>query len=335
MILKKQELLEFARRTAHIKNNGIMPILGYVMLAGNSIIKTNLQFYAKHTISADADPILIDEQILFALVNNTNEEEISVEREEGKVVLRAGKRKQEFGWVDVIDFPKFPEVGLEEKFTIGKPVIDSLLIASKFVDKKEANFRYVYSTENDVFGCDNFVMYFKQFENVPPLMLRAEACQIISLYEEVKFSSNGNIDFFECGDTIYGFVRSDTKPVGYYPMVKKIGTGGGLKLDKEMIQQFCNGASILSGEMDCICYLKEHENGIVLMYDNPGTGKTDTLPVECDKVCEIRDFKFNARNMLSLLNTPYDYIWFKFDTRRAVVYNEEDAGYVGFISETI
>lgn len=337
MILKKQDLIEFARRTSHIKANTVMPILGYLLFESNTITKTNLSYYAKHTISTTFEaPVLIEETVLYALVNNTNESEITISLEGNLVLMKAGKLKQTCEAADIIDFPKFPMFEESERTTLGKNELQALSIAANFADSKETNFRYIYSTENDVFATDNFVMYFKQFDKLPVLQLTAGAARIAGMYEEAVHFTNNNIDFFECGATIYGFVRSDTKPAAYYHMMSKFPKANGIKLDKEIVQQFCSGAIALSRDLECVCRVEDHEQGVIFTYENSATNKSSKLPVECDKPGgAVRTFAFDAKHMLNALSTPYDYVWLNIVQGRAVLYNEDDTNYMGFIGEKI
>ena len=175
MILKKQDLLEFQKRTQHIKTDNRMPIVQFILWDGITLTKTNLNFYCSHQISTSAPyPILIEEKMLYAVLNDAEDIHIELDEVGNEMVIKSGKLKMTAAIANPVDFPTFPIFQKLSPVTITKQALTSIGVAANFADKKETNYRFVHSTENDIFSTDNFCMYFKQFESLPKLSVRSE-----------------------------------------------------------------------------------------------------------------------------------------------------------------
>ena len=331
MTLTTSELKAFAQATMHIKPNGIMPILDYILWDGSTLTKTNLSSYAKYTISSNIDkPVLLEERVLYALVNNTQEEEIEVIITDKEITYKTPKRKVSHMISDTVDYPKFPDNDITEGVTLNTDVLKSLGIAANFADDKTTNFQYVYSTSNDIFATDNFTMYFKQFDcKIPELTLSKEACKIVSSLDAAIHTCNANIDFFTTDNIVYGFVQNHVKRATYYNAVSGIDKSGGYLIPLSAIKSFCNGVKALSKNAENVCTIEGNGIEILLSYNNSGEGKIDTMNLPIAVM--FNPFKFEASKMLDAINLPYQNIYFNPFQDKAIIHTDEDSNYMGFI----
>lgn len=336
-----KEIKEFIRRTSAIQTNGVMPILGYYLLDDGKLTKTNLGAFCRHTVTYTGEPltVLLEEVAIDSMCNNTSEEELEITQDGSTITIRAGKQTQSFESLPVDDFPKFPS-GIGEKTILTAPEILSLASAAKYVGTNSHNYNYIHCTDNDVFACNGFIMYHHTFSAVPTLILDSSAAAIIAQYNSITHYHNGvNIDFFDTGNTVYGFVRPEVSSPNYAAMVQGAKHSAGIKFDKQQIERFCQiTLDITEKDKDLVCYFKDHSpTECLLHYQNTGTRRKNELTIQAEfKKEPIPDFGFEPRQMLTALRAiPYDYVFIVFEGNKAQLYTEDDPGYSGIVMASL
>lgn len=215
MILKTIELRRFFQNASAIRSKGILPILDFVKIDGNKIIKTNTEAYIEMDITPTGKSMLIDENTLSTLVKTTTSDEIKVEIDGKRVYLLDGRNKLFFQLPDDASlYPEFPDREKEEEYRLDAEVLIAIGEALKNVGGSGLadSFDFVHLSNNYVFGSDHFRFYFKKFDKLPTVSLSHLAASIICQFGGANFYERGNYYFFEIGNTLYGFAKEETVP---------------------------------------------------------------------------------------------------------------------------
>jgi hypothetical protein len=296
MKLSVKQLQAFFKLASSINSNGIVPVYEYLLIEKNRITKTNGRTFIAHTIDADVDEsILLKESMVQTAIRFTNSDVFEITVKGNKGLLSDGTTKENFQIVPAKDFPKFPEYSREEVFEFDYDILEAIGIASKCVSVAglNSNFEFVHLHNNMIYASDISKMFIKKFNKLPNAYLDAESASVISQFNSVNFFQKGTYNFFEAGNTIYGFQQfGDVKPFDISKFLDNDFKGDFFEFEVKDFTGFCDWvqmASPVKGQEVLICYFK----GGNLSFNKP----------EIDKTID-RDIAFSGSFMPDMHFTP-------------------------------
>jgi DNA polymerase III sliding clamp (beta) subunit (PCNA family) len=354
------DLKQFLSRSSGIKQKGVLPILAYIKLEckGNSatLTRSNLNAFVVHEFKVKCKKnitVLLDHTILAGVVDKTKSEEITIELEAkkpdtefgGKVLYSDGEFKQRHELVDHANFPTVPENASQDKTIFNQAILESLHLSKNNTDPKQGNpfFQYVHINPNGkgsyIFGTNSTVIYYRHFdEKLPTISLDHDAVAAISKFQEVIYTENGNFDFFDTGNTLYGFIKPDFKASDISQIMK----GGDDKMkfviDKKQVLEYCQYVNRINpGLLAYVFFADAGKNSIMLRYSNDEYSLSADQFYDVEKKGTIRDFCFNPSQMVPLLkDLPYDKLNFNLcENHNCYITSEDDKDFIGVIREIV
>lgn len=237
IVIKVSELRKFLASAKAIKENRLLPILGYVKLEceGDSarLTKTNLHAFVVCEIKADFSEnvtMLIDEQVLSVAANYSKGDELRITIEGNDVVMDDGFSKTKCKNEDHANFPAVESPSVD-KSTLDSDFISSLIVAKAhaavLVDKDMRSWMtYIHVRKTGkkvcVAGVNGAISYFKLFkEAIPEMSLDHETISAIDKYSTLEYSTNGSYDFFTNGSVMYGFIKGEVKCPDFDTILEK------------------------------------------------------------------------------------------------------------------
>lgn len=315
MKIKVSDLRDFFKKSAKIKSNGIIPIYDFLLFEFTceavSITKTNGNAFCKYTVTQDTETkgqLLIEEKRLSALVNNAKGEFVHFKVKGKKITLKDDNNELSLQLNEEISaFQTMPESEGAEMVILTPDVLSALFEARNFASLVESNFHYVYAhkkgNEHCVFASNRTILYVRKFEDeLPNLALSPEVCSIIASFGHVQYYSAGNYDFFDTGNTVYGFIKTTYTAPEYAPVINSIDTTQTLVLDKNEVLSFCELVNSLAvKELPIIGFEASQDAGLLVFYKEPeySVETEKLLPVERNFWPE--DFSMNASMLKDVL----------------------------------
>lgn len=343
------DLREFKNRSAKIKPNTILPILAYIKLefknSKATLTKSSLNAFIQHQLKVKSKKegvILLDTKTLFSLVDSSSGEEITIEVDGKKVILDDGATKVRFQAMDADTFPAVPENNAEEKFVFSQETIEALHLSKVNTDAASPNqfFSHIHmyskGKTNYIFGTNSTVIYYRQFsDKLPSISLDRESVDIITSYKEVVYTSSGNYNFFDTGNSLYAFIKVDFKASDITTIIAGNSDEVNFKFERKKMIEFCN--LILSLDPSRVTYLCIEDAGkksIALRFSNTDVDLSADRFYEVEKNATIKESWFSAGNMVNLLkDLPYDELDFNFTKGNLYFKTSEDADFTGVIRE--
>jgi hypothetical protein len=239
MKIKTAELRKFKSNSSFIKQNSILPILGYLKFDGGTVTKTNLNSFIIQGIDFKGS-FLVDENILMNFLNFTNSETIDISVKENRVIISDGKTKVSSPTDDVNVFPTTSS-SVDEKVPVSNEVFCAIRVASNFVDALDLpDIRsHVFVGEKSIAGCNAFIGYVENFKDkLPKMVLSKEVATVIGKFNEADFSENETYVFFETNNCMYGFVKPTYPHADLSRVSQYDSKGKSLIVDKEEVLSF-------------------------------------------------------------------------------------------------
>jgi hypothetical protein len=224
MNLRVVELRRFFSNAGTIRSKGVMPVLDYIKIDRDRIIKTNLNAYVIMNITPVGETILIDEKILNAMVKSTSSDIIEVTTQGSKVFLSDGKYKMSFVVAEEEHYPKMPDSEKENEVVLTQDMLEAIGIAAKNVAVNDVvpAFNCVNLAYGYIAGSDHARLYLKKFDNLPTVLIEPLAANIISQFGEVKYYERGNYSFFEVGSFLFGFIKTAGNPIDFRAFLSEV-----------------------------------------------------------------------------------------------------------------
>lgn len=250
------ELKRFFDRSKHIRDNKLLPIYSYVKLVCKKdksvLIKSNGHSFVVCEIEVTfkkEQTVLIEEKTLSGLVAFTKSSEIKITFDSKNVKLDDGIKPGNCRFVED-NYPIIQENDSTEKIQISKDVIHAISVAKthvqQSVDKVIRSWMcFVHITKvagkNYVCAFNGGIGYLKSFnEELPLISIDPEMIPVLSKYTQLGYSSSGNYDYFEFLDTIYGFIKSETKCIDLTKAVENFQSAEHVfTTDREDLVGFC------------------------------------------------------------------------------------------------
>lgn len=343
--IKTADIAEFFKRSKSIKANAIMPILSYLKLEGTdegaTIAKSNLNAFCVHQVSEVQvnEPVLLDERLLNALLQNTSAPELEIGVHQKTISLKCGTATLSFPREDASLFPQCAAPAEAKEWTpLPGTVLESLGIAKNFVkvlsDNMETPLSFVYCYGGKVVATDSHVLYKKQFDfELPELMLYPDTCTVLAGFESIAHCTKGNYDYFDTGKTMYGFIMPEGRRPDFDRVMPKPDLSQYFEIQLSDMVAACQLAASVCTTKDVDGKIAPGMSGITFTSEIPDydTPVVYDIPTEGPATC--KQFGFNAKLMLSYLKAlPYKTIRFvDGHPNNYSFYTSEDAGYTGLI----
>lgn len=353
--IKTSDLKTFLKRSKAIKQSGIMPILSFFKMdcKGEVITctDTNMHTFMIHQMPGEFEKngsYLIDRKTIISIVDTTKSEFITFTPKGKKIFIsddfRGSTGNNGFQTDDPSLYPKMPEHDKNVATRISPDLMATIQVAKHYCvsDKTSANIdplEAVHLTATpdctEVFGCDKFLLYLNKVEGDPvSLMITPENCDMLNGFSEATHFSCGNYDFYECGTTTYGFVKSEYKCPNYSVLTKGMSREMFFSIEKQTVLDYCNRVKNLHpSSVYPECEIRDAGNNKILFYYNNADHDVNSEVIfEVEKNFEMSDFKFNANQFIQLIAPlPYDKLCFSQDGNRLFIFNQDDVNYIGLI----
>src|SRR4051812_20145433 len=121
MQLKVTEIKRFVANASMIKSRGVLPVLDYILIKDDKIIKTNIDAFISMDIQSTSETLLIDENVLSILIKKTTAEVINVKIKGNVVYLLDGRYSPYFTFCDPKDYPVFPASDKDSEVLLTEP----------------------------------------------------------------------------------------------------------------------------------------------------------------------------------------------------------------------
>jgi|GEM_PF-4469283 hypothetical protein len=341
MILQKSELRAFKQSTAAIKTNQVIPVLAYLLLDGNKLIKNNLEAFIIEEITVDnTEKLLIDEKTLYNFLDFTTGDTISLTHDTEKIIFAAGGKTTSHPICNEpfqLNKPDGDEIFID----FDSATISSLQIASNFIDESDIKTArdYVMVGNSMVCASNGFIAYFNMCEKLNSdlfLVLDRKVCQSLNGLLRVSFAQNDSYYFFESEKTLFGFV----KPIiEYFDMrfVNKNETDKFFSANKDELIRFNN---MCSSQMTSafVSSVMEFENKLLrLSFYDSGYDMKINSEVEIDFCTEerIEKFAYNSRFLNRILSAIPDEQIFIYRQEKSILISNKTNSYTTFIQGLI
>ena len=264
------EVNEFLKATSQVVNNVLFPELQYCKFSSTGeIIRTNLNSWVIYKSGLEADDItediLVDDRILRGFVAVLKDDDIiTITIKDTKVFLKCGSREIGFQNMELSKFEKTPSQDFKgEKISVLSNVIKSIKIAQVYamlVSQYEGPFSFIQlnGNDNEVFASNGNFIYVKRFdEQLPTMLLRHEACNILNDEKDYKYFEVGNYYFFDQDKFTFGFIKTESKTVDYRKIIDVGSTDIYFELNIIDVVNFCSLCASAAKELVPVASLSD------------------------------------------------------------------------------
>lgn len=215
MNIQVNTLKKFQKISSHIKSNGILPIHRYLKFGGGAICKNVGSAFVNYILPESDEELLVEENDLFSLVNQTTTTAISITQKKGKVELWDGRDKIV---VQAMKYETFgnPIPSEGERICISSEFMETLSKAShfaQFIKDAPTYYGHVHIGEKTICAGDGIIAFHCPIEEDVKIVLDNQIAKIISKYGIISFQESENKYYFHTEDAVFGFSKSE---VGWF-----------------------------------------------------------------------------------------------------------------------
>lgn len=298
MNIPVSDLKRFQKLASHIKGSGVLPVCDYVLFENGKIYKTALDSFIVFDCAEAEGGILVDEKLLYNLLNVTVAPFINIVQKGEKTIISDGRDKIPFQTKKRKEFPAIAEAE-GETIELSTDFIGAMAAASVFaknMDSVPTAYMYLHIGKGSVCAGDGFVGYYYPLDEKVDMILDKKTAQFVSKNGAERFSQSASYYFFYSNDALFGFSKQE---IGYMDMVRVINGGSNLTFSASAsdIQSFNNLAMQSALKADaCVVTMSD---GKMDMYD-------PTIEVEVERQVEglkiSTPFSFNPQYMNTLIS---------------------------------
>ena len=350
--IKTADLKSFLAISRKFKQNKILPVLDFFKIecVGDKVIltDTNKDAFIAREIPGEFDTeceFLVERNLVWSLVSNTSSEYLTItQKGNNKIKITDDNGDTNASTDDVSLYLKMPEFSSCDKIKLNLQALTLIRIAAKYcaVQNIEAgtdNLAFVHIVaEKDnsfIFASDRWVFYSNYIEDEKfNAIIRPSDIELFDYSKEAYYSSNKNWVFYDCGTTVFAFVKSEAVSPNIKNYITGIVKDNCFTILKEDVLLFCNRSNAINpGKSNSVCSLKESgENAMEFLYENVDFEKSTNMVFNVVKQGTLSDFKFNATVMVSMIEPlPYKSITFVRSGDMYYLYNDVDDMFVGII----
>lgn len=304
------DIKTFKQNSAHVKTNGILPILDYILFDNGEIIKTNGHDYVVQQ-SNFSGAFLVDERELYSFMEYTNANDLlftveQIEKGKKRIAITDGVKKGGSNTDDVIHYLK-RQTPSDKKTILSADTLDDIGIAAEYTDEKASDLRAknVFVGNGAILASDGFIAFKKECSHdLPTMVLSRGICKIISGFESLVFSENEKMMFFEAANTTYGFVKSEATYFDLSPFFA-MDKEKSFVINKRELLSYNNWSIARSPLKYCCPYFEISDEGLLLTMQDAdyALDGSETIPA---KGTMKGKFRYNAAIMNRLLSSVPD-----------------------------
>jgi hypothetical protein len=220
ILIPVNSVRSFCHKAAKIQSNKVLPVCDYIHIQYSkgscTFSKTNNYAFVIEEMDAEGkenQDYMILEKDLSAFVEH-NSGILAIKKVKDKLVLVDDRSTAPCLTTE----DKFPPLEVPENNAIelSPLVIKNIKTASKMLATEQTpTWRsHVFVGKKMVIGCDGFVAFSIPCDIEDKIIFRKEAISALPDIGAV-YKQNSSYDFFECGRTLYGFIKSET---GFFDM---------------------------------------------------------------------------------------------------------------------
>lgn len=325
------DIRSFKKNSAHIKNNGILPILDYVKFDNGTITKTNLnEFVVQESNFSGA--FLIEERVLFNFIEYTNASDLLITVDGNKIVLSDGAQKT----TSVVgDLKVYPETDAppEEKFSLTDTILKLFGAASKYTreDQYDLIISHIFVGDEVITASDRLIAFYRKIDrDLPKIAIPRFVAERVSSMDPAKFSQNEKKLFFQVGNVLYGFPKTEAVYVDmrqYFNYQKN----NSFHVAKSELIDFNDMCLSMSPSKICHPTFEIVDSKLRLCANDRDYGVDNEKEIDVVGKMESK-FKYDAALMNRLLKTaPDDEL--TFHQSKAMFYITGDSGFTSLIME--
>lgn len=225
--LSTKSLRDFQKRISGIEPYNNLPILKNLKVSISNglclITKNEINSICIGQIEYEGEDIeiLINEKVLFALLNVTKDEWVEVHEK----YLKSGVDKIPIAFEDISRYPNPPEVSDQQSFKITKDHITAINIAKSYVSDmdNQMQYQFVHLNNDAIYAFHSHYFYINSsFSGLPLGQFTKEECNIITSQDEIDFLDLPNHHIFFIPGYTYIFTKPEEVRISINAVVSKL-----------------------------------------------------------------------------------------------------------------
>lgn len=205
-------LKKFQKLSAHCKGSNIIPIHHYLRFGGGKIVKNVNTSFVQYSVPESDEDLLVDENDLYSLVNNTTSSFVTITKKNGKIELTDGRDKFKLQSPPVKEFTMPMPMADGKSTELSKEFMDAVSQASgfaQFVKDMPTYYGYVHVGEKTVCAGDGIIAFHCPVEEDLKVVIDNKIAKIISNCNIDSFQSVDNYYYFYNEEVVFGFAKSE------------------------------------------------------------------------------------------------------------------------------
>jgi len=209
------DIRSLKKNSAHIKKNGIIPILDYIKFNNGTITKTNLNEFVVQESTFNGS-FLIEERVLFNFIEYTNASDISFHVDGGKrITISDGSQKTTSEQGDIALYPVTEEPPTET-VTLTDTILKLFGAAAKYTKDEQYDLiiSHIFIGDDSILASDRFIAFYRKIDRVlPKTAIPKSVAERVSSIDPAEFSQTEKKLFFKAGKVLYGFQKTEATHV--------------------------------------------------------------------------------------------------------------------------
>lgn len=330
--LSTKSLRDFQKRISGIQPYNNLPILKNlkVTIAGEicTITKNEINSICVGQIEYEGDDIeiLINEKVLFALLNVTKEDWIEVH---GKY-LKSGVDKIPISFEPIDNYPILPEISDKPSYKLTSDHISAINIAKSYISDQDNQMQYqfVHLNNDAIYAFHLHYFYINNsFEGLPVAQLTKEECNIITSQSEIDFLDLPNHHVFFIPGYTYIFTKPEEVKISINAVITKLKLPANeFVCTKSEIMDFISLANNVSESQVATCKL----SGKLLSMNDASYSRGSERVLNMDNNSD--EFVFNSRLIaVPFKAIPYETIKGKVNMNNFIITGGSDQEWFCFL----
>lgn len=224
MNIKLSDLKTFQKLSGHIKASGITPSSECIKFGEGAIIKNVHHAFVSFDCVDSTENILVNEHILWSLVNATSSEFINISSKGNKTTISDGRDKIPFPFVDVKNYSELP-VSKEDKKSVSPEFIIFLGRAAGAcgpVTQIASWLMYVHIGDSGICAGNGYMGVCFPVEEDYKMVIEAKIASIISKYPFTQIAESEGHYFFYAEKFMMGFSKQE---IGWFNLKAMLNGG--------------------------------------------------------------------------------------------------------------
>ena len=309
MRFETAQLAAFLKKTATIKTNTILPILGSICFRDGFILKTNLQESIEAPLKAPVN-FLVDEKTLAAFINSTNADFIDIDVKEKTTTITDGSATLKLPTESAKEYPKEARPDDDKWRELPPAFVWCLETAGRFIDPTHIQLgahharvhgSYIYASDA---MC---IIRLAAPDWLDGAVFPAEFCRVAARIEDDKiwYQETDNALYLMAANSgiCYRFTKQETARIDLSGLIPKEQINW-QEIDKQPLVQFNDTAIAISRQSYADCIL---QNDMEMTLQDSDYDRELNQHKPCG--VNLQRFRYNAAKMNKILKAmPSDKI---------------------------